>query len=358
MKAILLFVITLLYSIDVLAQTVVVIDCDPIPEKKPKVSIIIRKSLDDDDMKEKAAVFSATFPNSQSPNFQVDAAVGLKLTKDRKAFQGMPIAEWHRNTGIEKPQDALLIGSNFTWELNRKKRIESIESLKSITTCKIQITPRFSLDGIEKLSAYELSAFWSPKRYVAIDTTKPFSTIVRDPKTNKKLKNVNGTDSLIIFFPQNSKFLQPNHEHQFRKYDGSCKKYVFSSYWSPQVGIEYQNRFQAGDPKAAALGTLFMIVFKVNWSLKLNDISKSGITRPIVEFTLDYQNRAADLANSTKTIKAGMKHFLNIGLDYILFQKDDETKTSIGISYTKGQDPTKFLAGQDFFQLAFKVKLN
>jgi hypothetical protein len=355
-KCIVLFQLLCMNPVWVFAQNdkkVVNNECSTPKESKWLKVLIIRKNLDDKDAKEAAAAVSITSSNGKQDIYQVDAALGFNFRQDKNAFQVLPLIEWHRNTGIEKPQNAFLFGANGIWEPTIKGRKSAVDQSSSFSTHQIAITPKYAYDGVNQLKAYQFGVFWSPKRYVGILQDKMYYTKVCDG--NRILKTKNGEDSLMTNFFNGSRFFQANAEYQFKKQD-EVKKWVVSSYISPQVGIEYQNRFQA-ENKGDALGELAMLVLKLNWSLKLNDIRVRGVVRPVTELTVDYQNRVFDLKNTTTTVDKGMKQFLSTGIDFIVFQ-NDISKASIGVSYTVGQDPTKFLQKQEFVVIGFKIKRN
>jgi len=265
--------------------------------------IKLRKSFQSEDSKPEAAMISYTKPKNRSESFLIDAALGLQLVGSPNLSANV-FCEYHRNTLVEKSQNAIQSGVALEWYTNSEFNTDDAEE-NSHTTI-INWTTKYSDDIIQKIES--------------IQSTGELTILLT--KANRKgciLPNVNNRIGTVFDFQ-----------------------------YFPSVGYELENRIKCKNDSAK--GNIFRMVGKIHASIfPIPQILKSSI-----EIYCDFAYRY-DLINST--LYSDYSHpWIQTGANLVLFD-DGKTSTKLSCSYNTGDNPAQGLKKQDYILVALKVKI-
>ncbi|HTL08354.1 MAG TPA: hypothetical protein VL307_08870, partial [Chitinophagaceae bacterium] len=127
----------------------------------------------------------------------------------------------------------------------------------------------------------------------------------------------------------------------------------FLYYLAPSTGLEYQQRYAAKNP--AIEGAITRWYFSMDARLRFKN--GKGFTRrylglTLFELTANYTGRKK--IGSNLAIPENYTHLFKTEFSYYPLQTEN---FSIGLSYNNGEDPISAIELQNFWQLAFKLKL-
>ena len=301
--------------------------------KAGKWNVLVRQSFESTDTKSEPAALLVTFPYEKSFSYIVDG--GTALERETQQSSQKIVAEYHRNTLIDKEQNNAQVGYSGEFYL------------RSLTNTIIKTN--YILNGTAK---YVRDVVASKGSFLHTLELGLFSNTFNTPIRTKG-KNAN---YLLI---------------------------------SPSIGYEYQNTFDAKtDTRDSLLGNILRGMGKIKISYTLNKRVKVAapklITKVVYEdsagvliptkmplFEIDSSQSVVlpafqlyvsgamryDALNQTRT-PDGWHPYLQTGVDYILTRNEAlEPRLSIGISFVNGENPAQGLLHQKYWLLALKFAL-
>lgn len=301
---------------------------------KSKWDFKVRQSSESTDKKGEPAAVLLTFPYQKSASYAVDG--GIAVERESERFFSKLLAEYHRNTLIDKEQNNGQVGLGAEWYLR------DLVSPDIITN------------------------------YILTGTAK----YVRDVVASKG--SFLHTLELGLL---SSTFNKPI------RAGGLNANYVLIS---PSIGYEYQNTFDAkAETRDSLRGNVLRGMGKAKVSLTLNKrVVVEGAVRtkaklferdalgsysqtakqlyeidpaqsvvvPAVQVYVSGAMRY-DIINTTQT-PDGWHPYLQAGADYILTRNEAlEQQLSVGLSFVTGENPAQGLVPQKYWLLALKFTL-
>ncbi|WP_128543261.1 hypothetical protein [Larkinella soli] len=278
-------------------------------------SLKIRQSFQSEDTRPEPAILTATFPKTGASSILIDAAAGLTGEVNQTFFiQGE--VEYHRNTLIEKEQN------NFQVGIGARQFIGVVNDARSERSWVLNSNVKYNRIN-EKTATEGLLA--------TLDLTR----FLRQP--------VNAGDFCRSSFALNA---------PIRCVFGSRQ---FNAFLSPNVGLEYENRWKAESDSAK--GNILRGVLKAYLSVSPMTTDKRGrFLIRVFDLYVDYTARYTFLGTLNEA--AGWRPLLDAGINFPIYGAGTEfNRLSIGFSYRYGENPAQGLARQEFWLLAFKVKI-
>ncbi|GAB3280943.1 hypothetical protein GCM10027347_56380 [Larkinella harenae] len=280
-----------------------------------KWNLKIRQSFQSEDTKPEPAILTATFPKNGPHSFLIDAAAGLTRELSQRFFIQAE-TEYHRNTLIDKQQNNFQIGVGGRAFFDVKNERGADQALVLNTNVKY-------------------NRIYAEKPSEGLLVTLDFTWFQRnqfDPTTLCK-------NSYAFNAP-------------IRCVLGSQQ---FNAFISPNAGFEYENHWKAESDSAK--GHILRGVLKGYVSLTPMAKDKRGrYLKRIFDIYIDYTNRYTFLGTLHES--AGWRPLLDAGINIPIYPHEgDYNKLSLGFSYRYGQNPAQGLARQEFWLIAFKVKL-
>jgi hypothetical protein len=277
--------------------------------KNVKIRKAFETETSDDD---KAANLSFAFPKSKTDYFLINAGIGYnfysstKLSKRKSVFKNSfsGFFVYNRNNQIDEEQDNYKLGISSSQVF--LKNVESMSAIFGLNTLE------YLRDKYDSSHSVLFTSYWHP-----------FSKLQNG-------LNIGG-------YAQN--------EH------------IFAYFLSPQIGIEYQNKFQA--KQADIEGNVFRGFFGLggNLLLKKKTYGEDGKLlarnrwKKGVELLVRYDGRVTIFSNIDN-----IDSYVPIFKAEMNVYPTRDNMFSIGLSYSNGANPIDGLAKQTFWLLAFKFK--
>lgn len=277
--------------------------------KNIKVRKAFETKTEDDD---KAANLSFTFPKDKSNYFVINAGLGYEFgsssneSKNKKIFKNSfnGFLVYNRNNQIDKEQKNYKLGvsSNQIFYFNPETSIAIFGAN----------TLEYLRDYYDSSHSILFTSYWHP--------------FIKKP-----------------YFIKLGGYAQADN--------------LFAYYFLPQLGLEYQNKFEAEqiEDKGYDLRGYFGLGGNLLLKKKTYDddgtlLSKNRWTKGI-ELTVRYEGRISVVDNmeNNDSYMPMFKTELNV-------YPTQDNKFSIGVSYNSGSNPIDGLAKQTFWLLAFKFK--
>ena len=266
----------------------------------------LRKSYESKSDRAQPAVFTFVKPGSKESSWLLNAAVGYNLLAHSKAVLVLdPYFEYHKNTLVSKPQDNWQSGLSTEWQ---------------------------SSDLSEKK--------WSPIFIAAVKYN------------NDKINDNKSFQGNIYFTPlfkgkakKAAYFYIPNNITDFGK--------VFQFSYSPYIGFENEHRLHT--LKDSAKGHIYRAYFRLTAEVSL--FPKNEQLKDKFALNIDWQYRNNFSENVDELIKKEHTYF-TAGVNYIFFRDEEGKKSaSLGLDYTKGENPTVSFEQQSYYAVSLKLKL-
>jgi len=255
------------------------------------------KTLDDD----KAAVLSFTSPKTKSNSYLVNAGLGYNFVGN--TYEKLNVSAffvYNINTQTDKKQQNYKLGSTM------QNRFKVAPFTYIFGTHSLQ----YVRDYVDTNHSVLLITYWNVWN-----------------KSGLKIGSYGGVATSRFFY-----------------------------YIQPQIGLEYQNLIDAKEKKISAKGYDFRGFESIGASfmLRKDDTLKIGskyAKLKFLELTFSYNYRESISRNINGNEKSS--YLFKAGLNWYI-TKD----ISLGASYNKGENPVDGTAKQEYWQLAFQVKLN
>ena len=260
----------------------------------------LRQSFQTADLQQSPAQLQFTLPGNGKDSWLVDAAVSAGIAPlSSSAVTSKFVAEYHRNTILDEPQNNYQIGYNMQYLQ------EGNDNLRLLLTGNV--------------------------KYIqdVVDSTHSLAITLNLAGYRNKKNALNWDHPAYL----------------------SDEKYTYQ--FSPYLEAQYQQFFASGNQNA---GAILRPLADLSGSLAINKPKPKKLVAPtkLVELTLDYTNRYAIVNTTdngekfTKLFKAGLNYyFINTGSKSISF----------GASYNQGSDPLNGLKDQQFWQFSLQVQI-
>jgi len=272
------------------------------------LSLLLRKGLETKDDKDKPAVFSLTWPKDGKANsYLVNAGLGLNLNhikKGKSILDITPSFVFNRNNQIKKEQHNYKSLVSVNWQFGKE-------------------------DTSNHCHQYVLLFPTVQHMWNRIDTSRSFFTTLY------------GT---WMYKSDNTLFALNN----YRNFGKSGLLY----YIGPIVGLEYQDRYNVKNASTKGSITRFYWAMDVRLAIKRGNEANQALGFKRFEAALSYAQRHE--LGSNLPVKEGIIHLFKTEFSFFPANTDD---VSLALSYNEGQDPIAAIEKQNFWQLAFKLKL-
>lgn len=249
--------------------------------------ILIGKSMETAEQKEKPAQFQITIPKD-STSWLVDFGISYKINNVKNQSSSKIILEYHKNTIVDKKQN------NFQLGFGRTQFLGSNEDTNGFY---INSDLKYVYDGID-------------------------------------VKNSFASNLLFTYYKESDNGLSINAPNVFDR---------SSIFLSAFGGIQMQGIFKAKDDLSQGFIVRPQYVLALQYNF--NDTSDIITPKPIFRLSIDYTGRY-DILNSTE-YKENYTHLFTAGAEFFIAYKP--VKVSLGGSFNYGSDPLRGLKQQQFW---------
>lgn len=304
--------------------------------KKLLEGAIIRRSIQEANLKSKPAEAAFFYPTDASSYVVIDAAVGvtpfLPGNRSRQRAAGRPTnapsnllaVEFHRNSGIKKPQNVFQVGYSLEGQTNRYFNVPD-------TTIGLPLDAP-PLKNRSQTLLYNVTAKYSndyQTRTESAQVIAEFSVL-----------------QLAQYSERNSNGQIQKHQRRlaFHNFNKVSDKFAFSH--ALYTGTEFEQRFQAKE--AANEGSIWRGVVKYRLNFYIGE-------RLSIFGNGDYRY---DLVNTT-TYSTRHHPLLDTGIEIRLTgstRSDVNQYVTAGISYKNGDNPIEALARSEYVLLTVRVR--
>jgi hypothetical protein len=266
----------------------------------------VSKSFQSAKDKSKPAELNVTWPEDGVDSYSIDGALGVNFElADYSSI--ISSIEWHKNNLIEKEQDNLSLGLDFTTILN------PLGDLKNSLT----IGAKYNNNKIEKLKSMRVRGLFMP--LIKLAPKKDIFKILT-PLTGNKWGIFKGKVSLT---------------HNI------------------SGALEYSNDFKAEN--ALLNGSIARVYY--SYQLKLYLFAKAKDPKnERVYFDFNYEGRT-EFSNTTETDTDEYISYIEYGVSYVLAKRNDKDVISMRLARVEGENPWTGLKNQEFWKLTFTLKI-
>ncbi len=266
--------------------------------------IKIRQSFQSEDTKPEPAAITYTHPKDKQESFLVDAALGISaFSKTRKTLTGY--AEYHRNTLVDAVSNTLQAGAAY--ELHTNPNYLSGENRKiNGSTSIINLNGKYSNDKVNSIQSLQASG-----------------------------------EITLLFAPGlYPKAFLPNYFNQIGN--------LLAIEYFPSAGFEYEGRIKTGNDStkgniARGMGKIYLSIYPL-----------SKLLNNQVELFSNFSYRY-DVINTT-LVNDRSHPSVEAGINFIFYKKDSK-RLSLCASYNNIDNPASGQVKQNFWLVAFKVKI-
>lgn len=264
----------------------------------------IRQSFQSEDTKPEPAAITYTHPKDKAESFLIDAALGISFfSKTRKTLTGY--AEYHRNTLVDVASNTLQAGAAYELHTNPNYLSGDNRKINGATSI-INLNGKYSHDKINNIHSLQASG-----------------------------------EITLLFAPAlYRKAFLPNYFNQLGN--------QLAIEYFPSAGLEYEGRIKTGNDStkgniARAMGKIYISVYPL-----------SKLLNNQVELFSNFSYRY-DVVNTT-LVKGRSHPSIETGINFIIYKKDAK-RFSLCASYNDINNPASGQVKQNFWLIAFKVKI-
>lgn len=303
---------------------------------KGKLDFKIRQSFESTDKKGEPAAVLLTFPYQTAASYAVDGGAALERESANNRFFGKLIAEYHRNTLIDKEQNNGQVGIGF------EQYLRDLVSPAIITNYILTGTAKYVRDVVALKGS-----FLHTLELGLLSST--FNTPIRAGGLNA---------NYVLISPSIGYEYQNTFDAKAETRD-SLRGNVLRGMGKVKVSLTLNKRVEVEGP-VKTRGKLFEQDAAGNYSRTTKQLYEidpaQSVVVPAVQVYVSGAMRY-DIVNTTQT-PDGWHPYLQAGADYILTRNEAlEQQLSVGLSFVTGENPAQGLARQRYWLLALKFTL-